>query len=154
MVFFTDSWRPDSFYDRLKENASLELHSLVLLDIKVKEPDLDALARTGKVIYEPPRYMTVAQCAQQMVEIEEKRGDSICGPEKLAVGVARVGTQDQVVVAGTLGELSEADLGKPLHSLVLVGKRTYELEKEFLGAFAINKDTFFKAWSDGGYGNA
>ena len=71
LVFFTESWRPDSFYDRIKENASIGLHTLVLLDIKVKEQSLENMAR-GRKIYEPPRYMTVAQCAQQMLEIEEE----------------------------------------------------------------------------------
>ncbi|KAI5289562.1 diphthine synthase, partial [Ascosphaera atra] len=34
MVFFTETWRPSSFYDRIKENVSIGLHTLVLLDIK------------------------------------------------------------------------------------------------------------------------
>jgi len=45
LVFFTDSWKPDSFYDRVKENADLGLHTLVLLDIKVKEQSIENLAR-------------------------------------------------------------------------------------------------------------
>ena len=36
MVFFLDNWKPASFYDRIKENVSIGLHTLVLLDIKVK----------------------------------------------------------------------------------------------------------------------
>ena len=31
------------------------MHTLCLVDIKVKEPNLEAMAR-GKIIYEPPRY--------------------------------------------------------------------------------------------------
>jgi diphthine synthase len=31
IVFFTDTWRPDSFYDRIKENRELGLHTLCLL---------------------------------------------------------------------------------------------------------------------------
>lgn len=45
LVFFTDSWKPDSFYDRVKENADLGMHTLVLLDIKVKEQSDENLAR-------------------------------------------------------------------------------------------------------------
>lgn len=37
LVFFTENWKPDSFYDRIKENADLGMHTLILLDIKVKE---------------------------------------------------------------------------------------------------------------------
>lgn len=58
MVFFTDTWKPSSFYDRIKENRSIGLHTLVLVDIKVKEQSLENMAR-GRLIYEPPRYMTV-----------------------------------------------------------------------------------------------
>jgi diphthine synthase len=46
LVFFTDSWRPDSFYDRVAENATLGVHTLLLLDIKVKEPSEENLARS------------------------------------------------------------------------------------------------------------
>ncbi len=79
MVFFTDSWKPASFYDRIKENRQIGLHTLVLVDIKVKEQSLENMAR-GRLVYEPPRYMTVGQCAQQMLEIEYetvKRGSKL-----------------------------------------------------------------------------
>ncbi|CAH9094202.1 unnamed protein product, partial [Cuscuta europaea] len=56
--FFTETWRPDSFYEKIRENRRLGLHTLCLLDIRVKEPSLESLAR-GKKIYEPPRYMTI-----------------------------------------------------------------------------------------------
>lgn len=146
MVFFTDSWRPTSFYPRIAENSALGLHTLVLLDIKVKEPDLAMLAR-GKVRYEPPRFMTVAQCAQQLIETEEELQQGVCGPDALAVGVARVGAEDENIVAGTLEELTSSDLGRPLHSLVVIGSRVHDLERDFLRDFAINKETFDQAWT-------
>jgi len=146
MVFFTDSWKPSSYYDRVKENVSLGLHTLVLLDIKVKEPDLAAMAR-GRIIYEPPRFMTVAQCAAQMIETEEEKKDGICGKEALAVGVARVGAEDQEIVTGTLEQLSEVDMGRPLHSLVLVGKKMHEMEMDFIREFAVDKEVFDRIWT-------
>jgi diphthine synthase len=152
MVFFTESWKPASFYDRLAENAKLGLHSLVLLDIKVKEPDLEALTRTGRLVYEPPRFMTAARCAEQMLEIEEEKQQGLCAPGRLGVGVARVASENQVVVSGRLDELAKADLGAPLHSFVLLGSRTYDLERDFLKEYAVNVDTFEQAWKDGGYG--
>lgn len=45
LVFFTETWKPDSFYDRIKENVDGGLHTLVLLDIKVKEQSEENLAR-------------------------------------------------------------------------------------------------------------
>lgn len=50
LVFFTDTWKPDSFYDRIKENADLGMHTLVLLDIKVKEQSEENLARCVQVV--------------------------------------------------------------------------------------------------------
>ncbi|KAL2754219.1 hypothetical protein ACRALDRAFT_2109689 [Sodiomyces alcalophilus JCM 7366] len=147
MVFFTDTWRPASFYDRIRENRSIGLHTLVLLDIKVKEQSLENLAR-GRRIYEPPRYMTVGQCARQMLEIEEEKGEGVYSPDSLAIGAARVGGTEQKFVAGTLRELCDADeaLGPPLHSLVLLGRRTHELEHEFVRDFALDKETWDRIW--------
>jgi len=147
MVFFTETWRPSSFYDRVKENMSIGLHTLVLLDIKVKEPNLEMMAR-GKMVYEPPRFMTVAQCAQQMVEVEDEKQEGAYGGRSLAVGAARVGSMEQRMCVGTLEQLCEVDLGRPLHSLVLLGKRTHELERDFLREWAVNRDVFDKVWSE------
>ena len=147
MVFFTDTWRPASFYDRLKENHQIGLHTLVLLDIKVKEQSLANLAR-GRKIYEPPRFMSVAQCARQMLEIEEDRDEGICGSRTLAVGVARIGSRDQEMAAGTLKQLTEVELGAPLHSLVLLGRRTHYLERDFVREYAVDKDEFDAVWAE------
>jgi len=45
LVFFTKTWKPDSFYDRISENVNLGMHTLVLLDIKVKEQSEENLIR-------------------------------------------------------------------------------------------------------------
>ncbi|KAL2820591.1 tetrapyrrole methylase [Aspergillus granulosus] len=153
MVFFTETWKPSSYYDRVKENVQLGLHTLVLLDIKVKEQSLENMAR-GRLIYEPPRYMTVAQCASQMLETEEERKEGVWGPDSLAVGAARVGAPDQKLVAGTLSELSQVDMGRPLHSLVLLGRRAHDLEKDYIRQFAVDEATFNASWQKGGYGSS
>ncbi|KAF2101452.1 diphthine synthase [Rhizodiscina lignyota] len=147
MVFFTETWKPSSFYDRVKENVQIGLHTLILLDIKVKEPNLDMLAR-GKIVYEQPRYMSVATCASQMLEVEEERKEAVYGPRSLAVGAARVGAKDQTFVVGTLEELCDVDVGKPLHSVVLLGRRTHDLEREYLRDFAVNQKTFDEVWEN------
>ncbi|MCJ1295650.1 diphthine synthase [Xylographa carneopallida] len=145
MVFFTDSWKPSSFYDRIKENRDIGLHTLVLLDIKVKEQSVENLAR-GKKIFEPPRYMTVSQCAEQMIEIEGQRAEGVYGPDSLAVGVARMGAETQRMMVGSLQQLTEVDMGSPLHSLVLLGRRTHDLERDFIREFAVDADVFDSIW--------
>ncbi|KAK5005452.1 diphthine synthase [Cryomyces antarcticus] len=145
MVFFTDNWKPTSYYDRIRENASLGLHTLLLLDIKVREPSLEALAR-GRRVYEPPRFMTVAQCCAQMLETEAERAEGVYGPDSLAAGVARAGSEDEQIVVGTLSQLCEVDMGRPLHSVVLLGQRTHDMEREFIREFAVDLDVFDRVW--------
>eukprot|EP00182_Erythrolobus_australicus_P006570 CAMPEP_0185839464 /NCGR_PEP_ID=MMETSP1353-20130828/14621_1 /TAXON_ID=1077150 /ORGANISM="Erythrolobus australicus, Strain CCMP3124" /LENGTH=187 /DNA_ID=CAMNT_0028538635 /DNA_START=199 /DNA_END=761 /DNA_ORIENTATION=- len=110
LVFFTETWRPDSFYDKIAANRASGLHTLVLLDIKVKEPNMAMLAR-GKTVYEAPRFMTIAQAVAQMLEIEDVRGEGVYSADTLAVGVARVGQKDQLLRAGSLAELQSTDFG-------------------------------------------
>lgn len=69
LPFFTEKWRPYSFYEKIKNNREKGLHTLVLLDIKVKEPTEESLAR-GKKVYMQPRYMRTHQAADQLLEAE------------------------------------------------------------------------------------
>ncbi|KAJ6631492.1 Diphthine synthase [Mycena sp. CBHHK59/15] len=144
LVFFTETWKPDSFYDRIKENADLGLHTLVLLDIKVKEQSDENLAR-GRKIYEPPRYMSIPLAVNQLVEIESIRKAGILDPDNtLAIALSRVGGGDeQRIVAGTLTDLANHPtdaFGEPLHSLVIVGKRLHHLEVEYAEEFAVDRE--------------
>lgn len=137
IVFFTDSWRPDSFYDRIVANKQQGLHTLCLLDIKVKEPSLESLAR-GRKVYEPARYMTVNTAVEQLLEIECSRQCGVCTPESLAVGVARIGCDSQKIAAGSLKKLLDVDFGEPLHSLIIAGDM-HHIESEFLEQFMVNE---------------
>jgi len=159
LCFFTPSWRPDSFYDRVAANRREGLHTLCLLDIRVKEPTVESLCR-GRKVYEPPRFMSANLAARQLLEVEAARGGGVYSPDTLCVAVARIGQDDQRIVCATLaqmaathappagGEEGEAgewegegegeregrpviDLGLPLHSLVLVGD-THPMEMELL----------------------
>ncbi|KAJ3054677.1 diphthine synthase [Rhizophlyctis rosea] len=140
IVFFTDSWRPDSFYDKIKQNRAIGLHTLCLLDIKVKEQSIENMAR-GRKIYEPPRYMTVNQAVEQLIDIEETRQEGVYTKDTIAVGLARVGCPDQTIIAGTLEELVTADFGGPLHSLVIAGHMHF-LEADLVRTYAVNPETF------------
>ncbi|XP_050207260.1 probable diphthine methyl ester synthase [Mercurialis annua] len=140
--FFTDTWRPDSFYERIKKNRDLGLHTLCLLDIKVKEPSLESLSR-GKKNYEPPRYMTINTAIEQLLEIEQNRGESAYDEDTSCVGFARLGSADQMIVAGTMRQLLAVDFGTPLHCLVIVGD-THPLEDEMLDLYKLERDSLDK----------
>ncbi|KAH9318613.1 hypothetical protein KI387_020382, partial [Taxus chinensis] len=73
--FFTETWKPDSFYDKIKGNKLLGLHTLCLLDIRVKEPSIESLCR-GKKVYEPPKFMTINTAIEQLLMIEDNRAES------------------------------------------------------------------------------
>lgn len=128
ICFFRDEWRPDSFYDKIKINMQNEFHTLCLLDIKVKEQSFENMAK-GIKVYEPPRYMTVNQAVEQLLEIEDKRKEKVYSRDTLAFGVARLGHANQQIVSGTLSDLLTIDFGGPLHSLVLAAPTLHEVEQ-------------------------
>lgn len=73
--FWTETWKPGSFYDKILRNRKNGLHTLCLLDIKVKEPNFELLMKGIKEA-EPPRFMTVSQACEQIIsEIQKRRVD-------------------------------------------------------------------------------
>ena len=144
LVFFTETWKPASFYDKVLENRRIGLHTLLLLDIKVKEQSIENMAR-GRLIYEPPRYMDIATAAKQMLEIEELKGQKAYTPDSPCVAISRLGLPTQTFKAGTLAEMAEYDSGEPLHSLVLMGRQVHDLELEYLDEFVNDREAFRKA---------
>ncbi|KAM0756570.1 Diphthine synthase [Meredithblackwellia eburnea MCA 4105] len=163
--FFTDSWRPDSWLERVRENAALGLHTLCLLDIKVKEQSEENLAR-GRKIFEPPRYMSVPTALTQLLSLLEEESapssstssssestptpppaTSLDPNTTLAISLSRVGDPSQTFVSGTLAELAqlpESAFGGPLHSFVIVGRRFHALERDFAVRWAVSKESWTK----------
>ncbi|XP_018582315.2 diphthine methyl ester synthase [Scleropages formosus] len=143
IVFWTDTWRPESFYDKIKRNREMGMHTLCLLDIKVKEQSMENLMR-GRKIYEPPRYMSVNQAAEQLLEIvknrREREEELAISEDTVCVGLARIGAEDQAIIAGTLQHLACCDLGGPLHSLIITG-HLHPLEVDMLRLFATQPDS-------------
>ncbi|KAF5395925.1 diphthine methyl ester synthase [Paragonimus heterotremus] len=148
--FWDEFGRPDSFYDKLMWNFSSGLHTLCLLDIKVKERSLENILR-DRMIYEPPRFMSCGQAACQLLEISRTRQPlnlPTLSPNCLVIGLARVGCVDQMIVVSTLEEIGRGHsiedaaiptlptqiteaLGGPLHSLIVPGQ-IHPVEEEFL----------------------
>ncbi len=139
--FFEENWRPTSFYPKIDYNRRGGMHTLCLLDIKVKEPDFEAMTR-GKQVFLPPRFMSIPTAASQLIEAEETLQKGAYNVETtLCVGLARLGQSTQQIVAGTLKELQEVDFGEPLHSFIVCGE-LHELEMEVLKEYLIEGTTF------------
>ena len=142
LCFWTETWKPISAFEKIVKNFKSGLHTLCLLDIKVKEQSIENMLR-GRPIFEPPRFMSASQAASQILEsIEifsetEGAGDSKDCPlnlDSFCVGVARLGSKNQEIKFSSLKEMVDSELGKPLHSLVIPAS-LHEHESEFLELF-------------------
>ncbi|CAL5383474.1 unnamed protein product [Camellia sinensis] len=91
------------------------------------EPSLESL---GRKQYVPPRYMTIRTAIEQLLEVEQMRGES-------EFRVSR-GSEDQMVVVGSMKKLLTVDFGEPLHCLVIVGE-THPVEDEMLGFYTLGE---------------
>ena len=122
--FWHEGWEPDSFYDKICANKSRGLHTLCLLDIKMKEQTIENMMKRNK-IFEPPRFMSTNKAAEQLLAIAErkmaKNEEALVNGETLVVGVARIGSDEQKILGKTLSEMVEAEMGPPLHSLIIAG---------------------------------
>ena len=133
LCFFTPTWQPDSWYEKFLSNRKAGIHTLFLLDIKVKEVSNENLARNRK-IFEPPHYMTVHEAVQQIFTVEQRRGGGAISTTTPLVGLARIGSRTQKIVLGTATELERVDFGPPLHSLIVPGE-IHECEMDLLSYF-------------------
>ena len=90
--------------------------------------------------------MSVSTAAEQLLEAESTHGENVYdGQKTLCVGLARMGQATQKIVAGTLEELTQVDMGEPLHSLIICGELhdlEFEVVKEYLiegSSYALEK---------------
>lgn len=107
----------------------------------MKEPTLESLTKKKKE-YMPPKFMSVSEASQQILSIVEKRRDgqethNKLNRDSLVIGLARVGSENQAIVACSLSKMAELDLGSPLHSLVVPAKELHPLEEEYLEQFKL-----------------
>lgn len=140
--FWSEEWQPDSFMDKIIYNRMNKMHTLCLLDIKVREKSVENIIKQRDV-YEKPRYMSVAVAAQQLLKIIEKRKDSATAThdelneETMVVGLARIGSETQKIVYTSLSKMANVDIGPPLHSLIIPGT-LHEIEGKMLQLFSVN----------------
>jgi diphthine synthase len=130
IVFPDNDWLPETPYDVIKNNQSLGLHTLCLLDIKTAEPSRRNILKDKNKPQES-RFMKVNEAIKVLLKIEDKRKENIFTKETFCVGVARIGRDDQVIKSGKASELLKKDFGAPLHSLIVPGKLHF-IEEEML----------------------
>jgi len=121
IVFPQDDWKVQAHYDVIKANNAAGLHTLCLLDIKMKEPSKDDLKKELDIFGEP-RFMTVNDAIRNLLDIESERKEGVFTEDTVCVGCARIGSSGKKIVAGTAKELLDVDFGDPLHCLIVPGK--------------------------------
>ncbi|OAF65224.1 hypothetical protein A3Q56_07079 [Intoshia linei] len=125
IVYFTETYQPESFYDKILENLNLGLHTLCLLDIRMHEPTADTILSKNPV-YELPRCMKIHEAVEILLKISKKRNCKKITKDTLIVGAARVGTKTEKIVTMTMEQALLPhyieNMGATLHSLVIVGK--------------------------------
>lgn len=145
--FFTDHNNPHhSIYERIEYNRNGNLHTLCLLDIKVKEPDYEKMIQkhSTTITYLPPTYMTINTAAEQLINMEELIQKNAYTKDSLCVGVARIGHTSQKIVAGTLQELSILDMGPPLHSFIICAAQLHDIEYDMIQQYLLPNTTYIR----------
>jgi diphthine synthase len=113
------SWFPTTPLSTILGNLSLDLHTLVFLDIQDR------------------RFMTVNEGVALLGEM----ADLISRPAPdFFVGIARAGSEDAFVAAGSREQLGKLSFGPPLHILV-VPAGLHPVEQEYLEAFTLYEGT-------------
>ncbi|KZC06475.1 PREDICTED: diphthine methyl ester synthase [Dufourea novaeangliae] len=141
--YWSDGWQPSSFYQKIISNRHKNIHTLCLLDIKVKEPTLESIMRKKKE-YMPPRFMTTSEAATQILKIYKEKTEVpledklVFSETSIVVGLARVGSADQHIVACSLREMASLNLGPPPHCMIIPAISFHPLELEFLSQHALN----------------
>ena len=102
--FWSENYEPTSFYDIISENQSIGAHTLVLLDLKPEED----------------KFMTINQAMEYLIKASSEKEGSLT-EETYVVGIARMGSEDQVMKFGKVSELIKHDFGGPMHIVIVPG---------------------------------
>lgn len=110
---------PTSPYDVIMANKKEGLHTVLFLDIHA---DVN-------------RFMSISEAIDILFAMEEKKQGQLITKDIILVGMARLGSLEPAIKAGTPEQLKAFDFGASPHILVFPGK-LHEMEEEGLQAFA------------------
>jgi diphthine synthase len=120
LVYPEGGVRPYSVVETIYSNMDRNLHTIVLLDLRLDE---------GRV-------MTIPEAAKLLLELEADYASSTGSRPRLAyhhaVGVARAGLPDFKCVLAPLSQLSSEAWPPPPHTLLVLAPRLHPMEEEAL----------------------
>lgn len=101
-LVYPDYFKPYSAIETIYENLERNLHTLLLLDLKLEEN----------------KAMTIPEAVELIIDLDEKKSlENIIG-----VGMARLGSSDEKIVADRLINLGNYEYPPPPHSIIIVAK--------------------------------
>lgn len=115
ICYFTDTWKPLSFYDNIQNNYKNGMHTLCLLDIKTDEN----------------RFMTGTEAIEQMLYAENELKYGMLNRQSKLFVVCRFATDSEAIYYDTVENLLKKDFGAPLHSIIFPAKLS-PVEEEFV----------------------
>lgn len=104
--FPSNGFEPETAYEVIKSNKSLGLHTLILLDLKPEEK----------------KFMSISDAIKILLKIEEKHNEAVFTKDTLCIGCSSLGSDSQVVKAGTADVLVKAKFSTGLHCLIVPGE--------------------------------
>ncbi len=142
IVFPDEGWLPDTPYHTIKRNRECGFHTLCLLDIKVAEPSKEDLLKGKYDKPQEPRFMTVKEGFDVLLELERKHGLGVLDEDTLAVGVARLGGMGDIplICSGPIQDLMNVDFGAPMHSIIIPAENLHHVEEEMLEEWCVRSD--------------
>lgn len=110
-LVYPNYFKPFSSIEVIYGNLSRNLHTLVLLDLRIEESKI----------------MTIPEAVEIILELDEKK----LLRDQLAIGVARLGWRDEKICADVIHRLRLYNYPPPPHSLIVVA-RPSPIEEEFI----------------------
>ena len=109
---FEDSETP---YNVLKNNLSLNYHTLMLLDLNPVDN----------------KFMTISEAIRNLLKIELKRNEKVFTENTNVVACARIGAKNQIIKYGKARDIMKLNFGEAPYCLIIPGKLHF-MEEEFL----------------------
>ncbi|MFH1276423.1 MAG: diphthine synthase [Candidatus Woesearchaeota archaeon] len=102
-------------YNVFRDNKSIGLHTLFLLDLKPAEN----------------RFLSIPEALEILEKIEREKREGLITEKTFVIGCARLGNDNYIIKAGNLKELKEFDFGHAPYCLIIPGNLHF-VEEEML----------------------
>ncbi|BEP18222.1 diphthine synthase [Pyrofollis japonicus] len=128
LVYPEQGYKPFSVVETIWQNMERNLHSLILLDLRLDE---------GKAMTIPEAVNILLRLEEEFASMERKQTRL---SDALMVGVARAGLSDSKCIAGKPARLLEEEFPPPPHTLIVPAPRLHPMESNALGVLCDCKE--------------